>query len=64
MARTIQEGKSGNEKVSRIEGGIAFSTTGCAFKTPDDAAVFSWGDPTMITNEAAPTRIVGSWSAR
>ena len=33
-------------------------------ETPDDAAAFSWGDPMMITNEAAPTRIVGSWSPR
>jgi type II secretory pathway pseudopilin PulG len=32
--------------------------------TPDDAVAFSWGDPMMITNKAAPTRIVGSWSPR
>ena len=31
---------------------------------PDDAVAFSWGDPMMITNKAAPTRIVGSWSPR
>lgn len=33
-------------------------------ETPDDAVAFSWGDPMMITNEAAPMRIVGSWSPR
>jgi hypothetical protein len=68
MSRTVQRGNSLGEKVSRIEGGLAFSRRSggyaCTFETPDDAAAFSWGDPTMITNEAAPTRIVGSWSTR
>ena len=68
MSRAIQRRNSLSEDVNRIEGGLAFRNdrggTPCHFETSDDAAAFSWGDPTMITNEAAPTRIVGSWSTR
>ena len=68
MSRAVQQPGSLSEKVSRIEGGLVFRNarggTPCYFETPDDAAAFSWGDPTMITNAMAPTRIVGSWSTR
>lgn len=32
--------------------------------SPDDAVAFSWGNPTMATNAATPTRVIGSWSQR
>ena len=68
MSRALQQRGSSSENVNRIEGGLSYSIrsggNACFFETSDDAAAFSWGDPTMITNEAAPTRIVGSWSTR
>ena len=68
MSRALQRRNSASEDVNRIEGGLSFSRRSggyaCFFETTDDAAAFSWGDPTMITNAAAPTRIVGSWSTR
>ncbi len=68
MARAVQNGGQSNADVNRIEGGLAFDIheggSTYTIETPDDAAAFSWGDPMMITNRAAPTRIVGSWSPR
>ena len=68
MARGIQRKGHSDADVNRIEGGLAINIpdggSRFAIETPDDAVAFSWGDPTMITNEAAPTRIVGSWSTR
>ena len=68
MSRPVQHDDNTGADVTRIEGGFAFSNdkggTPCYFETPDDAAAFSWGDPMMITNKAAPMRIVGSWSSR
>ena len=68
MSRPVQHRDNTGSDVTRIEGGLAFTNdkggTPCQFETPDDAAAFSWGDPMMITNKAAPYRIVGSWSTR
>ena len=68
MSRPIQHSDDADSDVSRIEGGLAFDINegGSTYtiETPDDAVAFSWGDPMMITNKAAPTRIVGSWSNR
>ena len=68
MSRAVQTGGKSSANVNRIEGGLDFDIHdgGSTFRieTPDDAVAFSWGDPTMITNRAAPTRIVGSWSTR
>ncbi len=68
MSRAVQNRGQSNANVNRIEGGLAFDIhdggSTYTIETPDDAVVFSWGDPTMITNKAAPTRIVGSWSTR
>ncbi len=68
MARTTRlEGRL-SSNVNRIEGGLAIDLHGAegdvTVETPDDIAVFSWGDPSMATNSTAPTRIVGSWSPR
>ncbi len=68
MARAMQKAGRSGADVNRIEGGLDFDIheggSTYAVETPDDAVVFSWGDPMMITNKAAPTRIVGSWSTR
>ena len=68
MSRPVQHDDNTGANVTRIEGGFAFSNdkggTPCYFEPPDDAAAFSWGAPLMITNKAAPMRIVGSWSSR
>lgn len=68
MARAVQKAGRSSANVNRIEGGLSFDIheggTTYTVETPDDAVVFSWGDPMMITNKAAPTRIVGSWSTR
>lgn len=68
MARAVRREGNLSADVSRIEGGIALDLHGAegevTVETPDDVAVFSWGDPTMATNSTAPTRIVGSWSPR
>ena len=68
MSRAVQKRGHSGANVNRIEGGLAFDIPEGGSKytveTPDDAVVFSWGDPMMITNKAAPTRIVGSWSTR
>ena len=68
MARAVQREGSLAISVSRREGGVEIDLSGAegnvTVKTPDDVAVFSWGDPAMATNSTAPTRIVGSWSPR
>ncbi len=67
MARAVHSRRSSTD-MNRIEGGISIDLHGAegdvTVETPDDIAVFSWGDPTMATNHTAPTRIVGSWGIR
>ena len=68
MARSMRVEGRLSSNVNRIEGGLAIDLHGAegdvTVETPDDVAVFSWGDPSMATNSTAPTRIVGSWSPR
>jgi hypothetical protein len=70
MSRAVQRrGKSASD-VNRIEGGITFNLAALGesylVDTPDDAAAFSWGDPTLAVGDGTngPPRIVGSWSLR
>ena len=72
MSRAVQRRDRSSSDVNRIEGGITFSVSAdelgesYGIDTPDDAAAFSWGDPTLVAGDGTngPPRIVGSWSLR
>ena len=70
MSRAVQRRGKSSSDVNRIEGGISFNLSELGenydIDTPDDAAAFSWGDPTLAAGDGTngPPRIVGSWSLR
>ena len=70
MSRAVHRRGKSSSDVNRIEGGITFNLSELGesylIDTPDDAAAFSWGDPTLAAGNGTngPPRIVGSWSLR